>query len=160
MAAAIELAGVRKNHQGLRPLRIQSLSVDEGERVSLAGLDMGAASALVDLISAAVLPDEGEVRVMGRSTADVVSADSWLASLDRFDPCRANVPGPDDRMYLVAAFQSQRAQMANTVRVETRTSVVVGIEVGEETRAHPERRSGRARARRPSAACISSSTAN
>jgi ABC-type lipoprotein export system ATPase subunit len=79
----IDIAGVSRNYQGLRPLRIARLSVGPGERVSIAGLDLPAAELLVNLITGATLPDEGEVRVFGRRTADISSGDDWLASLDR-----------------------------------------------------------------------------
>jgi ABC-type transporter Mla maintaining outer membrane lipid asymmetry ATPase subunit MlaF len=83
LAAAIEIAGLHKNYRGLRPLRIESLIIEEGDRVALSGLDVAAAEVLVNLISAATLPDAGDVRVFGRRTASVATADEWLASLDR-----------------------------------------------------------------------------
>ena len=39
---------------------------------------------LVNLVTGASLPDEGEVRVLGQLTADIAGGDDWLASLDRF----------------------------------------------------------------------------
>jgi ABC-type lipoprotein export system ATPase subunit len=39
---------------------------------------------LVNLVTGASLPDQGEVRVLGHRTADIVGGDEWLASLDRF----------------------------------------------------------------------------
>ena len=80
----LDIAGVARNYQALRPLRIARLNVTAGERVSIAGLDGPAAELLVNLITGATLPDEGEVRVFGRRTADISSGDDWLASLDRF----------------------------------------------------------------------------
>jgi ABC-type transporter Mla maintaining outer membrane lipid asymmetry ATPase subunit MlaF len=78
------MTGVRKAYASLRPLRIRSLDVAAGERVAVAGLDASAAELMVKLVTGATLPDEGQVRVFGRSTADVVNGDEWLASLDRF----------------------------------------------------------------------------
>ncbi len=82
--AAIELHGIVKDYHGLRPLRIASLRVDTGERVAISGIDAAGAEVLVNLINGASTPDQGEVRVNGRSTADIPDADAWLASLEQF----------------------------------------------------------------------------
>ncbi len=75
---------MRRAYNGLRPLRVNDLSIAEGERVALSGLDAGAAEVLVNLVTGASLPDEGEVLVLGRSTASISDGEAWLASLDRF----------------------------------------------------------------------------
>jgi len=75
---------VRKSYNGLRPLRINDLSIAAGERVALSGLDAGAAEVLVNLVTGASLPEEGEVLVLGRSTASISDGDAWLEWLDRF----------------------------------------------------------------------------
>ena len=80
----LRLTGVRKQYNALRPLRINDLAVAAGERVALSGLDAGAAEVLVNLVTGASVPDEGEVRVQGCSTASIADGDAWLASLDRF----------------------------------------------------------------------------
>jgi ABC-type lipoprotein export system ATPase subunit len=80
----LHISRVRKKYQGLRPLRIEAFTVGEGERVTIAGLDGAAAELVVNLITGAALPDEGEVTVAGRRTSDISSGDEWLASLDRF----------------------------------------------------------------------------
>jgi ABC-type transporter Mla maintaining outer membrane lipid asymmetry ATPase subunit MlaF len=82
--AILRLANVRKQYQSLRPLRVNDLRIDAGERVALSGLDAGAAEVLVNLVTGASLPDEGEVMVFGRATASISNGDEWLASLDRF----------------------------------------------------------------------------
>ena len=51
---------------GLRPLRIRELTIGAGERVSLGGLDAGAGELLVNLVTGASVPDQGEVRVFGQ----------------------------------------------------------------------------------------------
>lgn len=79
----VEVSGARKTYGGLRPLRLQRLVVRAGERVALSGFDASAAEMLVNLVSGSALPDEGDVRVFGRSTADIASEREWLASLDR-----------------------------------------------------------------------------
>ena len=83
-APAIQIAQVVRNYGALRPLRISALTVAPGERVALAGFDAGAAEVLVNLVTGASLPDQGEVRVFGRATSEIASGDEWLASLDRF----------------------------------------------------------------------------
>jgi ABC-type transporter Mla maintaining outer membrane lipid asymmetry ATPase subunit MlaF len=80
----LQLNGIHKRYQGLRPLRLQELTIAEGERVAVSGFDAGAAEVLVNLVTGASLPDQGEVRVLGQLTADIAGGDEWLASLDRF----------------------------------------------------------------------------
>ena len=75
---------MRRSYKGLRPLRINDLSIAAGERVALSGLDAGAAEVLVNLVTGASVFDEGEVLVLGRSTASISDGEAWLASLDRF----------------------------------------------------------------------------
>ena len=60
---ALQITGVRKSYGGLRPLRIQSLAIAAGERVAMTGLDAAAAEMMVNLVTGASLPDEGEIRV-------------------------------------------------------------------------------------------------
>lgn len=83
-APVLRLERVTKNYQGLRPLRIASLTIGAGERVSLAGVDAPGAELLVNLVTGATVPDEGEVLTFGRRTTDIANADDWLASLDHF----------------------------------------------------------------------------
>ncbi len=80
----VEMRGIVKNYNALRPLRISELTIPSGARVAVAGIDAGGAEVLLNLVTGASLPDEGEVRVFGRSTAAVSNGDEWLASLDRF----------------------------------------------------------------------------
>lgn len=80
----VHIRQIRKQYHGLRPLRINELTIAAGERVALSGLDAGAAEVLVNLVTGASVPDEGEVVVFGRSTASITDGDAWLASLDRF----------------------------------------------------------------------------
>jgi putative ABC transport system ATP-binding protein len=65
------------------PLRIASLQIGAHDRVVLSGFGVAAAEAFVNLITGAALPDEGEVRVAGRSTRGIATDTEWLASLDR-----------------------------------------------------------------------------
>lgn len=80
--ALVELVGVVKHYQSLRPLRIADLRLGAGAVVSIEGLDAAAAEVLVSLITAAYRPDEGEVRLFGQATADITDYDGWLAMLD------------------------------------------------------------------------------
>ncbi len=84
MEPVLRLTGVRKQYRGLRPLRVQSLSIEQGERVALSGFDAGAAEVLVNLVTGASIPDEGTVEVHGQATASISDGDEWLSSLDRF----------------------------------------------------------------------------
>jgi ABC-type transporter Mla maintaining outer membrane lipid asymmetry ATPase subunit MlaF len=80
----VEMTAVRKAYGGMRPLRIQALSVVPAERVAISGIDATAAELMVNLVTGASVPDEGEIRVFGRRTVDVTDGEEWLASLDRF----------------------------------------------------------------------------
>ena len=79
----IEIAGLVKHYRGLRPLRVKTLVVRDGERVAVSGLDAVAAEVFVNLLNGAILPDEGDVTVLGQRTADITSEQAWLASLER-----------------------------------------------------------------------------
>ena len=71
-----------KHYQALRPLRLAELRVAPASIVSVQGLDALAAEVLVNLMTAAMRPDEGEVRLFGQSTGDIADYDAWLAMLD------------------------------------------------------------------------------
>jgi ABC-type lipoprotein export system ATPase subunit len=80
----LQITNVRKNYQALRPLRVRELTLGAGERIALSGFDAGAAEVLVNLVTGASVPDEGEVTVLGRTTTSISDGDEWLASLDSF----------------------------------------------------------------------------
>jgi ABC-type transporter Mla maintaining outer membrane lipid asymmetry ATPase subunit MlaF len=80
----VQMTGVVRSHQALRPLRIAALTLARGERVAVHGVDAPAAEVLINLVTGAALPDEGEVRIFGRATSEIQDGDAWLASLDRF----------------------------------------------------------------------------
>ena len=79
----IHVRGVTKHYGGLRPLRLAALTVEPGARLALTDIDAPAAEILVNLLTGATLPDEGEVRLFGRATAAISDAGDWLATLDR-----------------------------------------------------------------------------
>ena len=83
-APLIEIAGLRKEYGSLRPLRLNSLTLNAGDRLTLHGLDAGAAEMLTLLITGASLPDEGTVTIAGRDTRDIQTDTEWLTSLDVF----------------------------------------------------------------------------
>jgi phospholipid/cholesterol/gamma-HCH transport system ATP-binding protein len=84
VSTVLELHNVRKQYQALRPLRLRELTIGPAERVAIAGLDGAAAELLVNLVTGASLPDEGEVRIFGRNTASISNGDEWLVLLERF----------------------------------------------------------------------------
>jgi ABC-type lipoprotein export system ATPase subunit len=83
-APIIHIAGLRKQFGGLRPLRINALSLPAGGRITLHGLDAESAEMLTLLITGASLPDEGTVAISGRDTRDIRTDTEWLTSLDVF----------------------------------------------------------------------------
>ena len=78
----LEISGLKKDYQALRPLRIAQLHVERGDVVSIGGIDLPAAETLFHLITGATLPDEGEVRLFGQNTRDITDGGAWLKSLD------------------------------------------------------------------------------
>jgi len=84
VTAAVEVVGVSKDYRGLRPLRIDRLTVGKDERVAVVGMDAPSAEVLVNLLTGASVPDQGRIVVFGRSTTDIADSAEWLASVDRF----------------------------------------------------------------------------
>jgi ABC-type lipoprotein export system ATPase subunit len=111
-AAVLEIIDLEKRFQGLRPLRIQSLTISPGERVAIFGVDAGAAEVLVNLVTGASVADRGEVRVRGRSNAAIANGDEWLASLDQFGIVS------DRAVLLEAATLEQNLAMPFTLAVD------------------------------------------
>jgi ABC-type lipoprotein export system ATPase subunit len=93
---AIELRNVTKNYGGLRPLRIAHFALRENETAALVGFDRAAAEVLVNLITAATLPDSGDVEVFGSPTRLVTDSDAWFRSLDQFGIVSERVPLLDE----------------------------------------------------------------
>jgi predicted ABC-type transport system involved in lysophospholipase L1 biosynthesis ATPase subunit len=82
MTALLDVRGLVKDYQGLRPLRVRELRVDSGRVVSLAGFDAPAAEMFVHLVTGAALPDEGEITLFGTNTRHIPDTAAWLRSLD------------------------------------------------------------------------------
>jgi ABC-type polar amino acid transport system ATPase subunit len=80
----LELIDISKGYGGLRPLRIQRLTVSEGQRVAILGFDQPMAEVFVNLVTGAALPDRGTVTVLGRPTSAIVDSAEWLTFVDQF----------------------------------------------------------------------------
>jgi predicted ABC-type transport system involved in lysophospholipase L1 biosynthesis ATPase subunit len=78
----LEIHGLIKDFQSLRPLRLRELVVPPGRVLHLAGLDAAAAEMFVHLVTGAALPDEGSITLFGTNTREITDADAWLRSLD------------------------------------------------------------------------------
>ena len=81
-APLLEISGLVKDYQALRPLRIRSLSLTSGDLVAVNGLDAIAAQTFVNLVTGATLPDSGEVALFGQNTKVITDGTAWLKSLD------------------------------------------------------------------------------
>ena len=80
----LELSNVRKDYCGLRPLRVEHFALSSCERTAILGWDQQAAEMFVNLLTGATLPDQGDVKVFGRSTRSIADSDEWLRVVDRF----------------------------------------------------------------------------
>jgi ABC-type transporter Mla maintaining outer membrane lipid asymmetry ATPase subunit MlaF len=83
-APIIELTALSKDYHGLRPLRIEKLTVARGELVAILGLDRPMAETFVNLVTGASLPDRGDVSIFGRPTTAIDDSADWLSVVDRF----------------------------------------------------------------------------
>ena len=82
MSALLEISGLVKNYQALRPLRIRELVVAEETIMSLGGFDATAAETFVHLVTGATLPveSEGDTITVGGGQAQVVVPDIQTAN--------------------------------------------------------------------------------
>jgi predicted ABC-type transport system involved in lysophospholipase L1 biosynthesis ATPase subunit len=123
-----------KNYQALRPLRLDALTLQRGDIIALDGLDAAAAEMLVSLITGAALPDSGEVRLFGQTTAAVTDSDAWLAMLDA-------VGIVTDRAVLIAQFAiDQNIAMPFTLEIDPIAAHVMPrvIELAQEVGLRPD----------------------
>ena len=81
---ALEIAKLSKAYGALRPLRVDHFLLGATEQVALLGFDGAGAEVLVNLIMGTSLPDQGDVRISGRSTATIADSSEWLAIADTF----------------------------------------------------------------------------
>jgi len=82
--ALVQLRKVTKDYRSLRPLRVDALDLHEGRALALLGFDQVMAEVLVDLITGAIVPDEGDVIVFGQPTSSIADRTAWLQTLDQF----------------------------------------------------------------------------
>lgn len=108
----VSLRGVTKDYHGLRPLRVERLDLREGESVAIVGLDRAGAEVLVDLITAASLPDSGEIEIFGNSTRSI-SGSGWFQALDHF------------------GIVSERAVLLEALTVEQNLALPLSLELNE-----------------------------
>jgi ABC-type transporter Mla maintaining outer membrane lipid asymmetry ATPase subunit MlaF len=80
----LELSQVTKHYGGLRPLRIDRLTVAAGDDLAILGIDRPAAEVFINLVTGATLPDQGEIELFGRPSGAIQDAADWLATVDRF----------------------------------------------------------------------------
>ena len=78
----LEISGLVKDYQALRPLRIKSLTLVPGDIHADSGLDAVAAETFVHLVTGATLPDSGDIALFGHNTRTITDGDAWLKSLD------------------------------------------------------------------------------
>ena len=78
----LEIKGLKKDYQSLRPLRIADLRLSPGDVISIGGIDAVAAETLVHLVTGATLPDEGDVTLFGQNTRTIADGAAWLKQLD------------------------------------------------------------------------------
>lgn len=108
----VDVQGLVKDYQGLRPLRMRALAINAGDVVAIDGLDAIAAEIFVHLVTGATLPDSGEVLLFGRNTRSITDGDAWLKSLDQVGMITA-------RGILIEAFTVlQNVAMALTLDVD------------------------------------------
>lgn len=79
----LDVQGLVKDYQALRPLRIRSLTLAPGDVLAVKGLDAIAAETFVHLVTGAALPDRGEIALFGQNTRSIADGEAWLRSLDR-----------------------------------------------------------------------------
>ncbi len=119
MNPLLEIRGLVKDHQGLRPLRIRELRVVPSTVMSIAGLDARSAEVFVHLVTGATLPDEGAVTLFGQDTRAVTDGAAWLRSLDGLGMLTA-------RGVLIESFSVlQNIAMSYTLEVDPIDPLVV-----------------------------------
>jgi predicted ABC-type transport system involved in lysophospholipase L1 biosynthesis ATPase subunit len=79
----LNITALLKDYHGLRPLRLERLTLAAGDQVALLGFDEPAAEMMTTLVTGAALPDHGTIDVLGVPTADLADSDAWLKLVDR-----------------------------------------------------------------------------
>ena len=109
----VELRAVTKDYRSLRPLRVAQLALHQGQSLAVLGVDLPMAEVLVNLITGANLPDSGEVKVFGRGTSEIATAEDWVSTLDRF------------------GLVSDRAVLVEQFTVEQNLAMPISLDIGE-----------------------------
>ena len=114
----LRLRGVSKDYRSLRPLRLAELDLTPGRSLALLGFDQTMAEVFVDLVTAAILPDSGEVIAFGQHTSSITDPGSWLTTLDQFGLFT-------DRAVLVEQFTvEQNLALPLSITVEDMTTEI------------------------------------
>jgi ABC-type branched-subunit amino acid transport system ATPase component len=119
-APLVSLRAVRKDYQGLRPLRVAHLELREAQTVALLGFDAAAAEVLVNLITGATLPDEGEVDAFGSPTRDITNSADWFTLLEAFGIANAVQTLAEEVGIPAADLGRPVARIDTTMRVRVR----------------------------------------
>jgi putative ABC transport system ATP-binding protein len=82
-ASVLAIAALIKDYHGLRPLRIERLTLAPGEQLALLGFDEPAAEMMTTLVTGAAVPDHGTIHVLGTSTATIEDSEAWLRLVDK-----------------------------------------------------------------------------
>ena len=80
----LTIDGVVKSYGGLRPLRIQRLTIAAGERVALVGFDRPTAEVFVNLVTGQSLPESGTIAIRGQRTSEISDSSAWLEFVGQF----------------------------------------------------------------------------
>ncbi len=79
----LDISALVKDYRGLRPLRMERLTLHAGDQVAVLGFDEPAAEMMTTLVTGASVPDAGSIHVLGTSTAGIENSDDWLRLVDR-----------------------------------------------------------------------------
>ena len=79
----VSLQGVERDYHGDGRCAVRDFTLRAGESVAITGMDREPAEALINLITAATLPDKGVVHTLGQPTTAVTTNEEWLDLLDR-----------------------------------------------------------------------------
>jgi putative ABC transport system ATP-binding protein len=115
-----------------------SSASSQGESLAVLGLDRAGAEVLVDLITAASLPDSGDVDIFGKSTRSIADPDTWLRDLDQFGILSERAVLLDQltvEQNLALPFTLEIDELSSPLRADVRRlAEEVGISAADRTR--------------------------
>ncbi|MEV5413771.1 ATP-binding cassette domain-containing protein [Thermopolyspora sp. NPDC052614] len=126
----VEIEGVSKNFGGVRALSNVSFSVGEGEIVGLVGPNGSGKTTLVNLLSGALQPSEGTIRIAGRPIGGLAAHRIAHAGVAR----TYQIPKPfasmnvRDNVAMAVMFGRDHASLAEARRVAERHLATVHLE--------------------------------